>query len=114
MRNEKFAGRDRARDARPFLAYHLRQRANERADANGAQLHRLARWVENLPAGDRRMARIEATDALGYHDGNFVGGDESEALIDSYAGGEDRQVRERWFDAFADAVVRYWASGRAR
>src|SRR5215510_4370761 len=54
------------RDARPFVAHHLRQRANERRESNGDALHELARWVENLPARDPRMARIEATAALGY------------------------------------------------
>ena len=97
------------RDARPFLAHYLRQRADGRADRNGADLHLLARWVENLPARDRRMARIEATDALGYRDGSFTPGAEGDGMIDSYASGVDPNTREQWLDRFADAVARFWA-----
>jgi hypothetical protein len=96
------------RDARPFLAFHLRRRAEERADSNRADLHRLARWVENLPARDPNMARIEATPALGYDDGSFTGGDEAEDLIRSYVVDFDLEARRRWLGRFADAVVRFW------
>jgi hypothetical protein len=96
------------RDARPFLAHHIRQRANEPARQNGGALHELARWVENLPARDPRMAHIEVTDALDYDDGGFSGGPESEALIDAYATG-DAAARDRWLDDYAAAVARFWA-----
>ena len=98
----------KVRDARPFLAHHLRSRANARADANGASLHALARWVENLPAHDHRMARIEGTEALGYDDGSFTGGEASEQLIASYNTDGDSQ-RERWLDNFTEAVAQFWA-----
>ena len=96
-----------ARDARPFVAHHLRQRANELAWRNGEALHALARWAENLPARDSRMARIEATDALDYEDGSFEGGPESEALIDAYEAGDDA-ARDRWLEDYAAAVARFW------
>lgn len=96
------------RDARPFLAFHLRQRAWERVETNGADLHRLARWVENLPARNADMARIEATSALGYDDGSFIAGDEAEELISSYVLGPDIESRKRWLNGFADAVTRFW------
>ena len=96
-----------ARDARPFVAHHIRQRANERARQNGGALHELARWVENLPAQDRRMVRIETTDALDYDDGGFSGGPECEALIDTYAVG-DAAGRDRWLEECAAAVTRFW------
>jgi hypothetical protein len=96
------------RDARPFVAHHLRQRANELAERNGAAVHALARWVENLPARDPRMARIEMTDALDYDDGSFLGGPESGALIDAYAA-EDAAARDRWLEDYASAVSRFWS-----
>lgn len=97
-----------ARDARPFVAHHLRQRANEPDARNGGALHELARWVENLPARDPRMARIEMTDALDYDDGSFSGGPESEALIDTYSAA-DASARDRWLENFAAAVVGFWS-----
>jgi len=90
------------------VAHHLRQRAEERVRENGGALHELARWVENLPARDPRMARIETTDALDYDDGGFTGGPESEALIDSYSSG-DAAARDRWMDDYATAVARFWS-----
>jgi hypothetical protein len=96
------------RDARPFLAHHIRRRASEPARRNGGALHELARWVENLPPRDPRMARIEATDALDYDDGGFSGGAESEALIETYATG-DAAARDRWLHDFAAAVARFWS-----
>ena len=96
-----------ARDARPFVAHHLRQRANELTAANRPAVHALARWVENLPAGDSRMARIETTDALNFDDGSFVGGPESDALIDVYV--DDSDTRQHWLDDYAAAVVRFWS-----
>lgn len=92
------------RDARPFLAHHLRQRANARMDCNGAALHLLARWVENLPSGDPRTARIARTDALDYGDGSFDGGAASEALIDGFSG-DGAEACERWLDEFTDALA---------
>ena len=74
-------------------------------EQNGTDLHVLARWVENLPAGDPRMERIAAEDVLDYSDGSFTGSDESEVLIDAFAGGEDPEARERWLARFADAVT---------
>jgi hypothetical protein len=97
------------RDARPFLAHHLRTRGDEHAATNGEALHRLARYVENLPSGDTRMAAIEATDALDYDNGGFVGGPESEGLISGYEGGEV-PVRSQWLDEFSAAVARFWSS----
>ena len=96
------------RDARPFVAHHIRQRANELAERNGAAVHELARWVENLPARDPRMARIEMTDALDYLEGNFIGGPESEALIATYVA-EDAASRDRWLEDYAAAVDRFWS-----
>ena len=95
------------RDARPFVAHHLRQRADQLAERNGSALHLLARWVENLPARDPRMARIEETDALGYEDGAFTGGPESEALIDAWAG--DDAGRDDWLERYSAAVARFWS-----
>jgi hypothetical protein len=95
------------RDARPFVAHHLRQRANERRTSNGDALHALARWIENLPARDPRMARIEATGALDYDDGTLTGGAQSEALVESYTD-EGDHGRELWLDRYADAVSRAW------
>ena len=97
------------RDARPFVAHHLRRRADARQEANGADLHALARWVENLRAGDGRMACIAATNALGYDDGFFVGGPGSDLLIDGWVASDDLAARERWLDEFAHAVADYWA-----
>jgi hypothetical protein len=97
-----------SRDARPFLAHHLRARADDGNVADPGGVHLLARWVENLPADDPRMATIETTDALGYGDGSFRGGPESEELIASCVVGGDVVARETWLDDFADAVSRYW------
>jgi hypothetical protein len=96
------------RDARPFLSHHLRQRANERVDQNGDALHALARWVENLPAHDLNMARIEGTDALDYGNGALNGGPESELLIDAYES-NDAPQQEVWLASYASAVQRYWS-----
>ena len=98
------------RDARPFLAFHLRRRAEERLDHNGRVLDLVARWVENLPARDPQMRRIEHTRALDYSDGTFHGGTESEALIDRCTE-TDVQAWKRWLEAFADAVERHWNNG---
>jgi hypothetical protein len=97
-----------ARDARPFLAHHLRRRADTGDVADPRGLHLVARWVENLPPGDARMAAIEATDALGYADGSFDGGPEAEDLITACEVGGDVDAREAWLEGFADAVRRYW------
>jgi hypothetical protein len=97
------------RDARPFVAHHLRQRADERDVLDPEGVHLLARWVENLPARDPRMATIEATDALGYDDGSFDGGPEAEELIRTCDVGGDPLARESWLEGFADAVRRHWA-----
>ena len=75
---------------------------------NANDLLQLARWVENLPARDARMARIEATDALCYDNGELRAGGEAEALIDDFAGGSDVAVREVWLTSFADALARYY------
>ncbi|MDP9333420.1 MAG: hypothetical protein M3Q30_08950 [Actinomycetota bacterium] len=96
------------RDARPFVAHHLRQRADQLAERNGSALHLLARWVENLPARDPRMTRIEKTEALGYDDGAFTGGPESEALIDAWVA-EDNAGRDDWLEEYAAAVARFWS-----
>ena len=100
-----------ARDARPFLAHHLRRRADERGVTGGADLHLLARWVENLPARDPRLALIEATPALRYSDGSFDGGDAAEALIATCTVGHDIAAREIWLERFAAAVRDHWAGG---
>ena len=97
------------RDARPFLAHHLRVRADERSDTNGADLHLLARWVENLPVGDPSMEAIAATNALGYSDGSFDGGPDLEELVHAYIDSGDAG-RAAWVVAAADAVVRHWAN----
>jgi hypothetical protein len=90
------------RDARPFVAHHLRECADERADTNGPQLHVLARWVENLPADNEAMGRIASTEALDYPLGAFVCGETSTALIDRYHDSESK--RATWLASFADAV----------
>lgn len=94
------------RDARPFRAQHLRQRADEHDRELGVALHRLARWVENLPAGDARMGRIAETDALDYSDGDMVDGAEAAAPVDAY-GAEAIAARERRLDEHASAVERF-------
>jgi hypothetical protein len=96
------------RDARPFVAHHLRQRADQHDVVDPEGIHLLARWVENLPARDPRMAAIEATDALGYADGSFDGGPEAEELIRNCHVGADPVAREPWLEGFADAVRRHW------
>ena len=95
------------RDARPFVAYHLRERAETPGQVNADDLQLLARWVENLRARDPRMALIEATDALCYDNGELRAGDEAEALIDGYNGGDDPAFRDAWLTSFADAVARF-------
>jgi hypothetical protein len=90
------------RDARPFLAHHLRECADARRDSNGEALHLLARWVENLPADNAAIRRIGATAALDYDNGGFVCGDASTALIDDYR--NLGRPRRRWLVKFADAV----------
>ncbi|HET9729113.1 MAG TPA: hypothetical protein VFR41_06810, partial [Acidimicrobiia bacterium] len=60
--------------------------------------------------GDARLHAIELTDALDYRDGNFLGGPEAEALIDSY--GRDAPDRDGWLRDFADAVRRFWDAQR--
>ena len=94
-----------ARDARPFLAHHLRERADLRVEANGAQLHALARWVENVSAHDPRMAAIALAAELDYGSGAFHGGHTAEALIDDFRG-DDPESRDKWLDEFAVAVQR--------
>jgi len=95
------------RDARPFVAHHLRERGESADQPNALDLHLLARWVENLPARDPRMARIEATDALNYANGDLRAGADAETLIDGYNGGDDPDAREAWLSSFADAVARH-------
>jgi hypothetical protein len=97
-----------ARDARPFVSHHLRRRANGRAEQNGDDLHLLARWVENLPSHHPAMARIEATNALGYDNGSLAGGPQSEALIDTYQV-EEAPDPEAWLAVYASAVERFWS-----
>jgi hypothetical protein len=99
---------DSTRDARPFLAHYLRQIADARDASDPAGIHLLARWVENLPAGDPRMITIAATDALGYSDGSFEGGEEAAELVRTCAVGGDMLARETWLASFADAVRRHW------
>ena len=90
------------RDARPFLAHHLRERADAR-DHHGSALHDLARWVENLPGDDPAMLRIASTEALDYSDGGFVCKAASNALIDAYQR-DAPASRRQWLAWFADAV----------
>jgi hypothetical protein len=54
------------------------------------------------------MARIEGTNALGYHDGSLTGGPQSEALIDTYDA-DGVPDREHWLAAYASAVERFWS-----
>ena len=93
------------RDARPFLAHHLRERADLRMDTNGADLHALARWVENLPADDHRIVRVAVAAELNYSDGAFDGGVASESLIDTFDRGDDVEARDRWLELLAVAVA---------
>lgn len=92
------------RDARPFLAHHLRERADDRMSTNGADLHALARWVENLPSDDPRIIQVGATAVLDYSDGHFEGGGPAESLVDNFRDG-DAAARDRWLDFFAAAVA---------
>jgi hypothetical protein len=96
------------RDARPFLAHHLRNRADQMEAELGIAVHWLARWVENLPAGDTRMQRIARTDALAYSDGHMVDGDEAAAVIDEYAASA-LSARERWLEEYTSAVELFWS-----
>jgi hypothetical protein len=100
------------RDARPFLAHHLRSRGDARQDRNGAAIHLLARWVENLPSGDPNMARIAGTDALNDADGSVVLGPDAEALIDSWESEAVPSDRDLWLEQLAAAVER-WHLGPA-
>ena len=95
------------RDARPFLAFHLRRRADESRGENAEVLDLVARWVENLPARDPRMQRIEQTDALDYADGSFHGGVAADGLIDECRN-PDPSSWNHWLDEFAGAVERDW------
>jgi hypothetical protein len=54
------------------------------------------------------MARIEATNALGYHDGSLTGGPQSEDVIDTYNSDEPPDP-EQWLAAYASAVERFWS-----
>ena len=90
------------RDARPFLAHHLRECADV-LDRNSEALHDLARWVENLPANDPAMRRIASTDALDFSGGSFVCGERSAALIAGYQH-DTPADRLDWLAVFADAV----------
>jgi len=90
------------RDARPFVAHFLRTCADARMERNGAALHLLARWVENLPANDPSMALIAATDALDYGDGSFRCGSASRALVEAYR--DTPHGREQWLAHFAETV----------
>src|SRR5438874_749640 len=90
------------RDARPFLAHHLRERADA-LDRNHEALHDLARWVENLPADEPAMLRIASTDALDYSDGTFRCGAAAIALLDAYQA-DVPAARPAWLAAFAEAV----------
>lgn len=96
------------RDARPFLAHHLRGEADERADDHAVDLHLLARWVENLPSGEPSMVRIASTQALNYGDGTFAGGEGFESLIEGYVD-EGEAGRSRWLAAVSSAVERFWS-----
>jgi hypothetical protein len=95
------------RDARPFLAFHLRACAERADETHGDRLSLLARWVENLPADMAPMRRIEATEALDYSDGSWHGGPEAEGLIDSYSA-TDEQGSAAWLEAVAAATERFW------
>jgi len=91
------------RDARPFLAHHLRECADARLESNGEALHLLAREVENLPSDNADMRRIAATDALDYANGAFVCGPAATALIDEYRVDAPSKQR-KWLARFAAAV----------
>jgi hypothetical protein len=97
----------RQRDARPFLAFHLRACAERAADTNGELLLLLARWVENLPAGNAQMRRIEATGSLDYTDGSWHGGPTGDRLIESFSA-TDETGWTAWLMALADAVEAHW------
>ena len=92
------------RDARPFLSFHLRARANELGGDRGTALHALARWVENLPNDEPSMRRIAATDALDYEAGAFRCGGRAARLVDEYDAKPETEYA-RWLGTFADAVV---------
>ena len=93
------------RDARPFVAHHLRRRADERPGMeSAADLHALARWVENLPVDDVRMVRIAETDSLCYEDGSFEAGRAGEEAIAAWVASDDPMACDLWLDSFAAAV----------
>ena len=100
-------------DARPFLAHHLRECADQRLDENGHALHLLARWVENLPANDAAMRRIGATTALDYTNGSFVSGARADSLIESFRD-DSSADRRLWLARFAEAVEEDLRSRQAR
>lgn len=97
------------RDARPFLAHHLRECADTRTDDNGAALHLLARWIENLPSDNAAMARIGVAATLDYERGLFVCGAAATALINDYRN-DSPSNRRVWLMSFADAVERDMAA----
>ena len=91
------------RDARPFLAHYLRQLGDERQHLNGVDIHQLARWVENLPANDPRMVRVEATDVIDYRDGSVHLDPDAVLLIEEWVGGADKDL---WLDRFTRVIGR--------
>jgi hypothetical protein len=90
-------------DARPFVAFFLRARADERLAVNGMALHSLARWVENLPSGNAAMHEIEATDALNCENGALRVGARALAIVDAYDEDSDA-ARDDFLIDFAAAI----------
>ena len=94
------------RDARPFLAHHLRTIGDERLQENGAAIHALARWVENLPVHNPEMHRLEAANCLRYCNGGIVMGSQSSAFLASSSDSDAAiDFREHWLTRLVDTIV---------
>jgi hypothetical protein len=67
-------------------------------------LHSLARWVENLTAGNPAMRQIETADVLNYEDGALRVGAQSIAVVDAYVEDSDA-AREAFLQEFSVAIT---------
>lgn len=97
-------------DARPFVAHHLRERADEPGRPNTAALHALARWAENVPKNNAAMVRIASCGALDYTSGELSVGPEARRAVDGYEADEPA-TRGAWLDRFASAIEADAATG---
>ena len=94
------------RDARPFLAHHLRTIGDQRLHDNGPAIHALARWVENLPARHHEMHRLEAADRLLYGNGTVAVGSQTSAFLSSTSDSDATiGLRDHWLARLVDTIV---------